>query len=502
MDVVSEAVETIGAQLAMLSKACDEVSHRELITLLAELTKVLRTVPVVEHRVLARLMAETEPCRLGEKTWPSVLTTALRISSAEAKRRIARAQTLGPRRAMTGQPLAPEWEATAAAQAHGLLDAEHVAVIVKFHHGLPSWVDVGTRAEADRHLARIGSGLGPEELAAAAAMLVTMIDPDGAEPSERERARKCGIVIGKQRPDGTATISGVFSPEALAIWEAIFAKEAAPGHNNPDDHPDEAAADGKSNETAADAESGEAAGGGKPEEAAADAGSGQDRRSAQTCRDTRTAAQRNHDAFVAVGRRVLESGKLGSHNGLPVTVIVSTTLQELEKGAGVAVTGGGSLLPMPDLIRMAANAHHYLYVYDEHTGQSLYLARTKRLANAAQRIVLHARDRGCTRPGCTAPGYWCQAHHAVADFSDGGETNVDDMSLACPGDHRMLDNTEWSTRRNATNQTEWLPPPDLDTGQHRINGYHHPERYLLPDDQDGDGDEEAEEEGGGEDNDP
>jgi hypothetical protein len=55
------------------------------------------------------------------------------------------------------------------------------------------------------------------------------------------------------------------------------------------------------------------------------------------------------------------------------------------------------------------------------------------------------------------------------------------MSLACPGDHRMLDNTEWSTRRNAKNQTEWLPPPDLDTGQHRINGYHHPERYLLPD---------------------
>jgi hypothetical protein len=102
MDVVSEAVETIAEQVAVLSKACDEISHRELITLLAELTTVLRTVPTVEHRVLARLMAETEPCRLGEARWPTVLTTALRISSAEAKRRIARAQVLGPRRAMTG----------------------------------------------------------------------------------------------------------------------------------------------------------------------------------------------------------------------------------------------------------------------------------------------------------------------------------------------------------------------------------------------------------------
>ncbi|PQP55188.1 hypothetical protein C6A88_00130, partial [Mycolicibacterium austroafricanum] len=76
---------------------------------------------------------------------------------------------------------------------------------------------------------------------------------------------------------------------------------------------------------------------------------------------------------------------------------------------------------------------------------------------------------------CTAPGYWCQAHHASADFVDGGLTNIDDLTLACPCDHRMLDNTGWRTRKNGKNQTEWLPPPDLDTGQHRVNGHHHPE---------------------------
>ena len=45
-----------------------------------------------------------------------------------------------------------------------------------------------------------------------------------------------------------------------------------------------------------------------------------------------------------------------------------------------------------DLIRLAANAFHYLYVYDRHTEQSLYLGRTKRLANAAQRLVLHGKE--------------------------------------------------------------------------------------------------------------
>ena len=34
--------------------------------------------------------------------------------------------------------------------------------------------------------------------------------------------------------------------------------------------------------------------------------------------------------FLAMGRSVLSSGTLGQHNGLPATIIVTTTLQELE----------------------------------------------------------------------------------------------------------------------------------------------------------------------------
>ncbi|HEY9265607.1 MAG TPA: DUF222 domain-containing protein, partial [Mycobacterium sp.] len=167
------------------------------------------------------------------------------------------------------------------------------------------------------------------------------------------------------------------------------------------------------------------------------------------------------------------------------TVIVSTTLQELEKGAGLAVTGGGTRLPIPTLIRMAARAYHYLYIYDKHTRESLYLGRTKRLASAAQRIVLHARDRGCTKPGCTAPGYWCQAHHAVTDWKNDGHTNIDDLTFACGPDNRLIEKTGWTTRKRPDGRTEWLPPPDLDRGQTRTNNYHHPQRYLLPEDDQG-----------------
>jgi len=87
--------------------------------------------------------------------------------------------------------------------------------------------------------------------------------------------------------------------------------------------------------------------------------------------DQRSQGQRNHDALKAMGRSVLSSGEPGRHNGLPCTIVVTTTLQDLESGEGYAVTGGGSLLPMRDVIR---------------------------LASAGQRIVLYAQDRGCTFP--------------------------------------------------------------------------------------------------------
>jgi len=89
---------------------------------------------------------------------------------------------------MTGEPVAPRWQATAAAQARGALGPEHVAVIATFHKQLPSWVDVGTREAADAQLADLAAGLGPEDLGKAAGQLLMMIDQDGPEPSEQDQA--------------------------------------------------------------------------------------------------------------------------------------------------------------------------------------------------------------------------------------------------------------------------------------------------------------------------
>lgn len=179
-------------------------------------------------------------------------------------------------------------------------------------------------------------------------------------------------------------------------------------------------------------------------------------------------------------RALLASGKLGHHHGLPATIIVTTTLKDLEAGCGKALTAGGTLLPMSDVIRLAGHAHHYLAIFDNDKTLGLY--HTKRLASPARRIVLYAKDHGCTRPGCDVPGYWTEVHH-VQGWAGTGRTDIDTLTLACGPDNRLVDdNGGWTTTINAHGQVEWTPPPQLDNGQARINHYHLPERLLKPPD--------------------
>jgi hypothetical protein len=94
--------------------------------------------------------------------------------------------------------------------------------------------------------------------------------------------------------------------------------------------------------------------------------------------------------------------------------------------------------------------------------------------------MLIARDGGCTKPCCTVGAYGSQVHHARRDWIDGGNTNVDDLGLACGVDNRMVGPDAWTTTVNDQHEVEWIRPPHLDTGQARVNFYHRPEKLLRP----------------------
>jgi hypothetical protein len=426
----------------------------ELLDLLSRREMLARSAPVVDHALLAALQAQTTPREIGAKNWADVLAIRLHVSSVDAKHRVRDAANLGPRVSITGEPLPPAREHIAAAQAAGAISGEHIAIMETFHTKLPGWVDEATRTQAEQTLiTNAAAGQTPEELTAATDRVLYLLDQDGPPPDDAEKARKRALTVGKQDADGMSKVTGYLDPQGRATFDAITGKWAAPGMCNPDDVTP--CISGTPSQTQIDG-------------------------------DSRSPAQRNHDALTALGRHALASGDLGEHNGLPVSIVVTTTLQDLEAGAGTAVTTSGAKLPIGDLIGIAARgAHHYLAVFDKHTNVPLYLGRARRTASPGQRLMLFARDRGCTRPHCTAPADRCQAHHTT-DWQHGGTTDITDLALACGPDNRLVDDGGWTTTMH-NGRPHWTPPPLLDTGQPRTNTYHHPQ--LYPPDEGPDDDE-------------
>jgi len=145
----------------------DPLTTRERFTLLERCERVRRRLPAVEHPLINQLARQANPEEMGGKVSHAIAEWTL-ISRAEASRRIREAADLGPRRAPTGEQLAPVLAATAAAQREGKLGGGQVAVIRRFHHQLPGWIDHATREEVETKLATQGSQFRPEQLAALA----------------------------------------------------------------------------------------------------------------------------------------------------------------------------------------------------------------------------------------------------------------------------------------------------------------------------------------------
>lgn len=443
IEVPEEVASALGAldaaDVAIRGLNFDLLDPAVRLRVLERLEASRRRQIAVSHDVIAGL-AKEDPAAIGGPAH-KVVADWLRISCAEASRRLHDANQLSPRLTLTGQELPPELPATAAAWRDGLLDGQHLRVIQGFVRDLPASTPVDKVDDAERFLAEQAQKLRPDQLQRAANRYALSINPDG-KFSDVDRARQRGFIWCGQRADGMSVGKLIASPELRANFDAWLSHFAAPGMCNPDD------------------------------ETPCVEGEPDDERAR---RDTRNLSQRQHDALNALVRGQLGDPKLGQHNGLPVAVIASTTLRELTAGTGWAVTGGGTLLPMRDAIRMGRHAYHYLAVFDEHSSRPLYLGRSRRIASPDQRVVLYAHDRGCTHPGCDAPGYWCEVHH-LNEWAAGGATDADNLTFACAPHHKLVEKG-WRTRKNSRGDTEWIPPPRLDRGI-RTNDYHHPERGI------------------------
>ena len=190
---MQEAVAALRAAYDALAGCdLDALTLSELLAAGDEVQTLTCRLPTQNHRILARLQAEATPKEMGAKSWRDVLRIRWRISTGEANRRLSEAALLGPRRALTGQPLEPVLPCTAAAQAAGLINGEHVEAIRKAIDKLPGFLDARTRDQIEADLAGKATGIGPKQLKDAADRLVFLLDQDGPEPDDAERPHAWG----------------------------------------------------------------------------------------------------------------------------------------------------------------------------------------------------------------------------------------------------------------------------------------------------------------------
>ncbi|MBJ8339361.1 HNH endonuclease [Antrihabitans sp. YC3-6] len=423
---------------------------QQRLAMLARLEAAVRTIPSVGNTLIAIMQREFRCGELGDNNLANTLADSLRITPHDARTRIRVADDLAARTTFSGAPLDPVMPNTAAAQADGAIGVEHVQVIRDFFRHVPLHVDEETKELAETKLAAQARMLRPDQLRTAANRILGYLNPDGPQP-EAERARKRSFTLGPQGADLMTKGSFCVDPELRAYLEAAFAKYAKPGVLNLAD----------------------------------EASTVEEEPAAETVeRDDRSLEKRQHDALKAILRDALASGTLGQHRGLPVTVVATMTVKELEDASGTAITGGGSLLPIRDVLRMARHAHHYLTLFDD-DGRPIYLGRSKRLAEGNQRLVCFAKDKGCTFPGCSRPSNMCQCHHCREWVAQLGLTDVDQLALVCDAHHPLagLKDTDWQTvvagpDHQYPGRILWVPPKHIDpTRKPRINHYFHPHEY-------------------------
>lgn len=270
----------------------------------------------------------------------------------------------------------------------------HAAQIVLFDARTRPVADPDDLATALADLTEQAARLRPEELSRLVRHHAEQIRPPRDE-DRLDRGRREARGLWFTQPDATGMVGlrGTLDPEGAAVLKAAIDPLAAPC----------------------------------PEV---------DERGRTVSADTRSPARRRLEGLLTIVQRGVASAE-----GVPTTdkakVVVLIDLDTLVgqvRGTGTTLTG--DVLSPGVVRRMACDAEIIPMVLGSDS-EPLDVGRSRRLFTRGQRLLLTARDGGCTYPGCTVPPAWCDAHHVVP-WHRGGRTGADNGALLCQRHHTVV----------------------------------------------------------------
>ena len=90
-DIVAALDAVDAAHRRLLALPLHTLTRSERIELLQKIDELGKRLAAFDRRLVGRLITEAAPAQFGGATWPQVLSRRLRISRAEAERRVAAA---------------------------------------------------------------------------------------------------------------------------------------------------------------------------------------------------------------------------------------------------------------------------------------------------------------------------------------------------------------------------------------------------------------------------
>jgi hypothetical protein len=386
----------------------------------------------------------------GCRNTAEYLRARLRISAAEARRRLALADTVLPRTGFSGAQLEPRYERVAAAISGAEISSRTGTTITMALEHVKRLTTLARAAEMEQALTQTAVEHDADFLARVAKHWTEAIDQDGAEPSEECLRQLQGAFIRRPR-------HGLHHLEIFATTDQfenlVTVMHSATNPRTPND----------SEETS-------------PDVGAVDTVEGSTAVDPVVSLDHRSRAQRQLDGLVGACKTAMASASLPANGGLRPQVLVTIDYRDLlarvqgrqqdlkedvphgnRRRGGTASFAFTGPVKASTIRKIACDADIIPIVLGGE-GRVLDIGRTARIFPPHIRKAITARDQGCAFPGCTIPAPWCEAHH-INYWSRGGSTGTGNGVLLCSHHHHLVHKEQWQIE--VTAEIPWFIPPRL-----------------------------------------
>jgi len=401
-----------------------QLGDEELLAALVDGEATLRRAYGYQLELVGELLARNLTAVQGYRSPAHLLRDLVRLSRAEAERRVTHAEAVTAVHPVTGPALPPPLPVAAEAVSAGAIGAEHVEIIRRTMKDLPPQLDPQDRDVVERTLVEAACELDPVAVGRLGRTLLARLDQDGRPPADTPPRPVGNELRWATRGDGEMVFKGRLDAEGAALLTTVLSPLAKP------------------------------------------------RPAANGVPDPRTQAERQGDALVDALRLAAGSGDLPSEGGERPNVVVTMPLETLREQLTPALLGDTALIPPWMARRLACDCGVIPAVLGS-SGEPLDLGRKTRTVSTALRRALVLRDHGCAFPSCTIPARWTDGHH-IQHWADGGFTSLENMVLLCGVHHDLIHHSAWTIHMGGDGLPEFIPPRFVDPQQRPRRNPVHP----------------------------